>query len=376
MEKFAFILHPLDVKDMTRKFKVARYLPDFMVEAVLKRVPPLFVSHISGIRSKTGKEAEGWFVGCPLTARQMLSLPEDLVLEKIIRSARKAQELGAQIVGLGAFTSVVGDGGITVSKSVQIAVTTGNSLTVATALEGINIAARAMEIDMTQATVAVLGATGSIGRACSLILGKRGPGRLVLAARNRDKLEALRSMLVMNAHGLEVTVETDIQKAVQDADVVVAVTSALESIVDASALRPGSIVCDVARPRNVSRAVAEARRDVLVFEGGVLEVPGEVEFGFDFGFPPGMTYACMAETMTLALEGRYEGFSLGRELDVKKVEEIRELSGKHGFRLAGLRSFERALTEAEIQSVRKNAAAGRGSGQTAVCVQRGVSKNP
>ena len=46
-----------------------------------------------------------------------------------------AQDLGAKVVGLGAFTAVIGDAGITVSNNVDVAVTTGNSYTVATALE-------------------------------------------------------------------------------------------------------------------------------------------------------------------------------------------------------------------------------------------------
>jgi hypothetical protein len=39
---------------------------------------------------------------------------------------------------------------------------------------------------------------------------------------------------------------------------------------------------------------------------------GAVEFGFDFGFPSGRAYGCVAETMILVLEGRYESFSLGQ----------------------------------------------------------------
>jgi fatty aldehyde-generating acyl-ACP reductase len=37
---------------------------------------------------------------------------------------------------LGAFTAVVGDAGITIAKNLNIPVTTGNSYTVATAIEG------------------------------------------------------------------------------------------------------------------------------------------------------------------------------------------------------------------------------------------------
>ena len=114
-------------------------------------------------------------------------------------------------------------------------------------------------------------------------------------------------------------------------------------------------MCDVARPRNVAASVAQLRDDVFVFEGGVISVPGDVDFGFNFGFPPKTSYACMAETMILALENRYENFSLGRDLDVDRVEEIQALAKKHGFRLAGLRSFERAVTDEYIERVRENA---------------------
>jgi fatty aldehyde-generating acyl-ACP reductase len=59
--------------------------------------------------------------------------------------------------------------------------------------------------------------------------------------------------------------------------------------------------------------------------------------------------------MILAMEGRYESFSLGRELSVAKIDEISRLAKKHGFRLAGFRSFDRALSWQEIERVRENA---------------------
>ena len=129
-------------------------------------------------------------------------------------------------------------------------------------------------------------------------------------------------------------------------------TSAVDSLIEPEDLKTGAIVCDVARPRSVSRQVAELRNDVLVMEGGVVEVPGDVDFGLNFGFPPQTAYACMAETMILALEQRYENFTLGRDLTVKQVEIIEQLAKKHGFKLAGLRSFERELTIEEITAIK------------------------
>lgn len=351
MENFAFIIHPLSVEDVARKFKITRRLPGAWVEPALRFLPPVTASHITGIRSRTGKEAEGWFVGCPLTAHQMVSLPEPVVMAKIIAAARRAQQLGARIVGLGAFTSVVGDAGVSVAKAVDIAVTTGNSYTVATAIQGIELAARRLGVDLKGCQAAVLGATGSVGLAASRLLAPQ-VSRLTLVGRRLAKLEEAAERVLKDGPG-SVEVSTDIRSALSRADVVVAVTSAVDAVIQPEDLKRGAIVCDVARPRDVSVQVAAARPDVLVFEGGVVQVPGDVDFHLDFGFPPRTSYACMAETMILALEGRYENFSLGRVLDLERIQEISELARRHGFQLAGLRSFERPVSDETFERVRR-----------------------
>jgi fatty aldehyde-generating acyl-ACP reductase len=351
LQKFGFIIHPIDVKDVARKFAVASRFPDHVIERVLPLVPALTTSHITGVQSLNGAKAEGWFVSVPLTPRLMMEkLPEAKVIKRIISAGRKAADQGAKIVGLGAFTSVVGDAGITVANNLDIAVTTGNTFTAATALMGIEYAAQRLEIDLSRQTIAVLGASGSIGKACARILAQKGM-QVTIVARDRSRLEEL-ARLIHEESGADVRIETDLSAAVRSAGVVVAVTSAMEAVIDAGDIRPGAIVCDVSRPRNVSKAVAQQRQDVLVFEGGVVSVPGQVDFGLNFGFPPGTSYACMAETMILALEGRYENYSLGRDLDVAKVREISALAEKHGFKLAGLRSFEAAVTNAAFEKVK------------------------
>jgi len=45
-------------------------------------------------------------------------------------------------------------------------------------------------------------------------------------------------------------------------------------------------------------------------------------------------YACMAETVVLALEGRYETYTVGRNIEWEKVKEIYKLGLKHGMKLA------------------------------------------
>jgi predicted amino acid dehydrogenase len=139
------------------------------------------------------------------------------------------------------------------------------------------------------------------------------------------------------------------------ARLILTVTNAVHEVIHPEQLQPGSVVCDVARPRDVSVMVAATRNDILVIDGGMVDVPGSVDFHFNFGFPPGKAYACMAETMTLALEGRFEDYTLGKVITRQRVDEIAALSAKHGFRLSGFRSFEHAVTEQQIETVRRNA---------------------
>ena len=177
MEKFAFIIHPFDVRrDVSKKggvYSAAKYLPEPAVEWGIKFKSPLIMSHITGIKSPTGAEAEGWFIGCPLTPKQMLTLPQDFVYKRLVQCGKLAESLGAGIIGLGAFTSIVGVGGVTIAKHLDIAVTTGNSYTTATAVEGGLDAARRMGINVERSKVAVVGATGSIGKTCAQMLAPR-----------------------------------------------------------------------------------------------------------------------------------------------------------------------------------------------------------
>src|SRR5690349_18839536 len=109
MQHFAFIIHPIDARrDVARKYPIARYFPVSWIEWYLRHRDPLVVAEINGIRSVTGEEAQGWFIGCPLTPRQMLSLPIESVYDKLEQCGNIAKSVGAGILGLGAFTSIVG----------------------------------------------------------------------------------------------------------------------------------------------------------------------------------------------------------------------------------------------------------------------------
>jgi len=364
MHRFAFLVHPLDLKrDVARKYPFVKFLPSSWVEAMLWRMRPKLLGKVTGVRSSTGAEAEGWLIAVPMTAKMMLE-NEARALELLVEACQMAEDLGAEIVGLGAFTAIVGNGGIELQKRSPLPVTTGNSYTTWTALEATKLAAELMGIDWENATAAVVGATGSIGRACAYFLSHGAKianqirfspvSKVILVGRDKRRLSALKDELAVDSSA-ETQITTEIAEGLRDADVVITVTSAMDAIIEPEHLKSGCVVCDVARPRDVSERVHKERDDVLVIDGGIVEVPGEPRWEFSIGLPDKLTLACVAETMLLALDGRLEPFTLGRDIRPERILEIAAIAAKHGFKLAGLRSFERQLSEEQIRQVRERA---------------------
>ncbi len=355
MDNFAFIIHPVDPKrDVQRKFPLlSKILTESAINFFSQYFPPVYISHITGIMSQaTGKEIEGWFIACPLTPQQMVSLPPEVVYKKVIQAGKLAQKLGAKILGLGGFTSVVGDAGLTIAKHLDIPVTTGDSYTIAVAVEATYKAAIQMNINPTQATAAVVGATGSIGRVCAQLLAPQ-VAKLILVGRNMEALHNIREHIQV-AGGAEIILSTNLED-LRQCDMVLTVTNAIEAIIEPHHLKSGAVVCDVARPRDVARQVMQERDDVLVIEGGMVRVPGAANFNFDFGLPPGMVFACMAETMTLALEGHYQSYTLGKQITLEQVNTMHTMSTRHGFKVSGFRGLELAISNEKIDQIKQNA---------------------
>ncbi len=358
MDTFAFIIHPIHPKrDISRKYPLlGRIVTDWEIKLLSPYFPPVYLSEIEGITSaSTGKTVKGWLIACPLSPVHFLELPEKKVYRKIIETGRLAEKLGAKILGLGAYTSVVGDAGITIAEALDVPVTTGDSYTISVAIQAVRQAAQIMEIPIGKARAAVVGATGAIGRVCSDLLADE-VSELYLVGRHLEALEEFRQSLLERHPQAELKISASMD-VLREAQLILTVTSALHAVIEPEHLLPGCVVCDVARPRDVSVRVAAMRDDILVIDGGMVEVPGPVDFHFDFGFPPGKAYACMAETMALALEGRFEDYTLGKRITRAQVEEIAAIADRHGFHLSGFRSFERPVSEEQIDHVRQRARA-------------------
>ncbi len=353
---FAFVVHPLVPRHIysNPRFSFTRHFPAVLVEKAAAYLPPFYLSRIRGIRSKaTGAEMEGILISLGATPGEMLRRPPEFTYRQLVEAAKMAEKMGAKIMGLGAFTSVVGDAGITVAKQSAIGITSGNSLTVAATLEAAKQAVRLMGGRVDKGRAMVVGATGSIGAVCARLLALAIKDVILIAPRP-ERLLALKQQIEKETPGAQVLAATDPNPYIGEADLIVTTTSALTGgIINLALLKPGAVVCDVARPPNVHKEEAAGRPDILVIDSGEIRLPGEPDFGVDIDLPPGVAYACLAETALLAMEGKFGDYTLGRTIEMERVKEMYRLMQKHGLELAGLRSFGQYLSEAEIAEKRR-----------------------
>ena len=367
INRFAFVIHPLaqkyllNLKPLELVSKVSPPAVMDMVEKAAAYSPPFVYTKVEGIRSPTGVEAEGWLISVGGTPKQIMSHSPEFTYRQLLAAADIAKKLGAQIMGLGAFTKVVGDAGVTVAKRAPLPITTGNSYSASGALWAAHDAVARLGLlelskgEKIHGKTMVVGATGAIGSVCARLLA-RTADEVHLVSPESAKLLLLEKSIHQQSPEAKLVLSSyaDGDKSIGDMDIIVTATSgAGKRILDIMKVKPGCVITDVARPLDLPAEEVAKRPDVLVIESGEVYLPGDVhmkEIGFE---DHNIVYACLAETIVLTLEGRFENFTVGRNIEWQKVHEIYKLGLKHGMRLAAISGVNGVFSDDDIATVRK-----------------------
>jgi predicted amino acid dehydrogenase len=367
--RFAFVIHPLS-QEYFKKIKPIEMLsqvspPVFMnsLEKAMAYAPPFVYSKITGIKSVTGVEAEGWLISVGGTPKEIMAHSPEFTYRRLLAAADMAKRLGAQIMGLGAFTKVVGDAGLTVAKRAPLPITTGNSYSASGALWAAHDAMLRMGIlkvpkkgDKAQFKAMVVGATGAIGSVCARLLATTAE-EVYLVSPETAKLLSLKESILKETPDAKLFLSAHADKDIAAMDMIVTATSgAGKKVLDIMKVKPGCVITDVARPLDLPASEVAKRPDVLVIESGEILLPGDVHMK-NIGLPKNVAYACLAETIVLALDGRFENFTVGRGIEWEKVREIYRLGLKHGMKLAAISGVNGVFSDADIARVRKLALA-------------------
>ena len=371
VNRFAFVIHPLSqeyfkvIKPVEMLSRVSPPLLMDSLEKVMAYAPPFVYSKVEGIKSPTGVEAEGWLISVGGTPKEIMAHAPEFTYRRLLDASRMAKRLGAQIMGLGAFTKVVGDAGVTVARLATLPITTGNSYSASGALWAAHDAMLRLRLlpppkgkQRVKFKAMVVGATGAIGAACARLL-VRAAEEVTLVSPETAKLLALKESILRETPDARVVLSARADTHIAAMDMIVTATSgAGKKVLDITLVKPGCVITDVARPLDLPASEVAKRPDVLVVESGEIRLPGKVTMK-NIGLPPGVVYACLAETIVLALEGRFESYTIGRQIEWEKVREIYQLGLKHGMQLAAISGVNGVFSDEDIERVRTLALAAR-----------------
>src|SRR5712664_329580 len=318
-------------------------LPEDEIKDILPWIPPRAVCRVdvgSIIGTKSGgARARGLYIDSFIPPDRLEAAYVHENIARVRKAAACAIKAGAKIVSLGGFSSILIEGNFDqLPERHDTVFTTGNTLTVALIVQGIQRMCALEGRNLSRSTLLIVGATGDVGSGCVRCLAPL-VRRVLLSARKVERLRGLAAEL--RDDGAEVEIATDREQFSAEADVVVCAASLASPSLLLGRIASDAIVCDAGYPKNLS-PTAEMF-DAKVFFGGLGQITGGMKFAPDFHgvlnrHPfPDVVHGCLLEGMALALERRFEPFSSGRGFITKqRVNEIEKIASRHGIHLAPL----------------------------------------
>ncbi len=300
------------------------------------RVAPVVLNAVD-IQSKTGKKVRLHAILLPFTSgsvRKWMDRHQLNVAQRHVSNGiETARSLGCQIVALGQYTSMVTYNGTKV-KGCGLSVTTGNSYTAALAIQALERAHEESPRPAEASVLAVVGALGNIGRACTEILAPRYRKTILVGSGRPGAMERMKEFAQRIPN---VEIANDLW-AIQAADVVVSATNATDSPLGPDHFARNAIVCDLSVPSTVHPQTWGERPDLLQITGGVCKLPsGEDVEVPGFPLPAGQTYGCMSEGLLMGFENHFESNHIGK-ITSDVVHWTQKAAQKHGFRLADFKN--------------------------------------
>lgn len=345
MNKFAFLIHPRDTTDVSRRFWFTRFLPSLWVDFVIAKLSGRLGFTVCSKRiyfSRNNKKAEGCIIAILLTGRQMMSLPKDKVRQRILDAALYAQnKLNVDVIGLGSLSASVTDGGCWLARQsgINVAVTHGDTFTVAVAQQGIEKIIEKYNFSPEKNKIAIIGAYGIIGREICSFLARKGY-YLFLVESIPEKVALIKKKMANEGLFDKIlSLSTDLNN-VCNADLIVTATSHPTYLIEEKNLKKNVVVYDIAQPINLSSRVIKNRPDVFRIDGGYVDI-GAIDLKFPMGPPAGTTFACLTETAMIAMEENFENH-IG-SIDSSFIEKVKDWGDKYRLYHARFTCFGRDI---------------------------------
>jgi acetylornithine/succinyldiaminopimelate/putrescine aminotransferase/predicted amino acid dehydrogenase len=343
--RVAFVAHAIDAEDLLAwDPSLASFDVDALDDLVMKATQ--FLGPVSydelHVHSPLGPRVHLSVIGLFYTSEHLFrayrSRDREHVLDQLERAVALAHERGCTVAGLGGFHSIISSNGRRL-RDPAVGLTTGNALTVGMGVRALEAAAEQAGINVCEATLGVVGATGNIAQAYALLMAQK-VRHLILITRpgGARRCRLLVQQLREQAPWIEPEV-SESPDALKSCSLIVSASNSAEPVVFSHHLGPQrTVICDISLPPDISAEVKRNRSDVVVIKGGVVRLPCNPDLMIP-GVPlaPGHVFACMAETLLMGLED-VEGHGSFGPLTTTRVRWALDMADKHGFTLAELQT--------------------------------------
>ncbi|WP_272976243.1 glycerol-3-phosphate acyltransferase [Deinococcus geothermalis] len=335
----AFMIHPMTLENFWQSPRFSWMKPlvergvisEASVRKLAQNLRPMKVGELRGIRTTEGKEIRCYLLSSPLLPDVFRDQPE-LATRRAIEGARLAHELGAEVFGLGAFWSVVGNKGLDVQAAVpEITITNGGAYTSGTikaAIPGILKHFQETGRNLKEATAGIVGANGVVAFGIARTIAPQ-VGRVIMIGRDMERLTRSANTLRRAAKETEIIATTD-YGALKEADLIFSATSDPNPVIFPQHVKPGTWIFDEGRPADVDESVRQVP-GVRVIPGGVVRPPGGMTSNIDLQFGEGAVPACLAETLIIAATGEHDRKSLGPQTLTENINFFVEQAERLGF---------------------------------------------
>lgn len=312
----------------------------------------------------------------------------DEIRDAVTDRVQAAQQDGCTVAGLGMYTSIVSNNCTALQVS-DIALTSGNALTIGMGIQAIERALQQQSRELSQQHLAVIGAAGNIASTYASILAEEVASMTLVGSQRSDSVKRLQK----TAHKIYQSAWDDIQANPQQAwrgiigqvrelaiikqwlnapetcpkqagraiaeaivqlhqqdpfirlsqslddvaqaDIVLCAANSATPILFTAHFKQDAIVCDIAVPHNVHPDVLNARPDITYMQGGIVATPNGESLAPQARayLGAGEIYACMAESVVMGLSRQTQHYSYG-DISKQQVREIAQLAQIHGLRLS------------------------------------------
>ncbi len=304
------------------------------IKDIFSFIPPRDVFKIN-VASETGSEITGVYIETFIDPDKLGPQFTRTNINKVMNAVCYAKKMGVKIATLGGFTSIVLEGNIDSFSSSKTKFTTGNTLTAAYIVKGIEKATMQAGIELKESNVLIIGSTGDIGIAIINYL-KNKVQKFILCARNDKRLKEFAQHLL--EENISVCYSVCLQDVIAEADIIICVASSTG--IQLNNCKKNVLICDAGYPKNLETKINN-EPGIKLYHGGMGQVSNGYHFSPDYSgsfynFPASyVSHGCILEAIVLALEKRFETYSTGKgNITIDRIEEIYDLSLKHQINIA------------------------------------------